>query len=109
MVAFKDTPAVRSFVNYVSTPEAQDIWVKKGGFVSVNKEISVSDYPDPVAQKSVQQLLSASTFRFGAGDSMPGAMQTAWWAAVLQYLQNPGQLDSILTSLESTAVTAYGQ
>lgn len=109
VVAFKDTPAVRSFVNYVSTPEAQDIWVKKGGFVSVNKEISVSDYPDPVAQKSVQQLLSASTFRFGAGDSMPGAMQTAWWAAVLQYLQNPGQLDSILTSLESTAVTAYGQ
>jgi alpha-glucoside transport system substrate-binding protein len=107
IVVFNDTPTVRSFVNYLATPEAQDIWVKRGGFISVNKMISISDYPDPIAQKSVQQLLTASLFRFGAGDSMPGAMQTAWWAAIQQYLQDPTQLDSILSSLENTAKTAY--
>jgi alpha-glucoside transport system substrate-binding protein len=105
--AFKDTPAVRSFISYLATPEAQDIWVKRGGFVSVNKQIAILDYPDPIIQKSVQQLINSSTFRFGAGDSMPGAMQTAWWAGVLQYLQNPGQLDSILANLETAAITAY--
>ncbi len=109
VVAFKDTPTVRSFISYLATPEAQDIWVKRGGFVSVNTKISVADYPDPIAQKSVQQLLNASIFRFGAGDSMPGAMQTAWWAAILQYLQNPNQLDSILSDLENTAKTAYAK
>ena len=109
VVAFKDTPAVRSFISYIASSQAQDIWVKRGGFISVNKNISVSDYPDPIAQKSVQQLLGASTFRFGAGDSMPSAMQSAWWAGVLQYLQDPTKLDSILTSLESTANTTYGK
>jgi alpha-glucoside transport system substrate-binding protein len=107
VVVFKDTPTVRSFVNYLATPDAQAIWVKRGGFVSVNNQVPLSDYPDPIAQKSVQQLQSAAIFRFGAGDSMPGAMQTAWWAAIQQYLQNPNQLDSILTSLENTAKTVY--
>lgn len=107
VVVFNDTPTVRSFVSYLATPGAQDIWVKRGGFISVNKQINVNDYPDAIAKKSVQQLLSASLFRFGAGDSMPGAMQTAWWAAIQQYLQDPTKLDSILASLETTAQTAY--
>jgi alpha-glucoside transport system substrate-binding protein len=46
-------------------------------------------------------------FRFGAGDSMPSAVQTAWWAGVLAYLQDPSKLDSILDTIESTAKTAY--
>jgi alpha-glucoside transport system substrate-binding protein len=107
VVVFNDTPTVRSFVNYLATPEAQAIWVRLGGFISVNSNVPISDYPDPIAQKSVQQLLDASIFRFGAGDSMPGAMQTAWWAGVLRYLQSPNQLDTILEDLEATAATAY--
>jgi alpha-glucoside transport system substrate-binding protein len=109
VVAFKDNPTIRSFINYVATPEAQDIWVKRGGFISVNNGVNLNDYPDPISQKSAEQLLSASLFRFGAGDSMPGSMQTAWWAGILQYLQDPTKLDSILASLESTAQTAYAQ
>jgi alpha-glucoside transport system substrate-binding protein len=107
VVAFKDTPLIRSFISYLATPQAQDIWVKIGGFVSVNKQVSIGDYPDQISQKSVQQLLGASLFRFGAGDSMPSAVQNAWWTGIQQYLQDPGQLDSILANLEATAKTAY--
>ncbi len=105
--AFKDTPAVRSFVQYLSTPAAQTIWVKRGGFTSVNKLVGLDAYPDVLTRSAAQQLTGATLFRFGAGDSMPSAMQTAWWAAVLSYLQDPTQLDSLLSSLESTAATAY--
>jgi alpha-glucoside transport system substrate-binding protein len=107
VVAFKDNPTVRSFVSYLATPAAQDIWVKRGGFTSVNNQISISDYPNELAGKSAQQLLNAGLFRYGAGDIMPSAMQTAWWQGMLQYLQNPNQLDSILANLENTAKTAY--
>jgi len=108
VVAFNDTPAVRSFVEYLASADAQTIWVERGGFTSLNQEVSLDAYPNDLAQKSAQQLIEAEDFRFGAGDIMPGAMQTAWWAAVLQYLQSPDQLDSILEGLEQTAVTAYG-
>jgi len=107
VVAFKDNPTVPSLVEYLSTAAAQDIWVKRGGFTSVNNQVPLSDYPDIVTQNAAKQLSTAAIFRFGAGDSMPSAVQTAWWAGVLSYLQNPDQLDSILQNIESVAVTAY--
>jgi alpha-glucoside transport system substrate-binding protein len=107
VVAFKDTPTVRSLVEYLSTGPAQEIWVKRGGFTSVNSQVPLSDYPNIVTRNAAQQLSTAAIFRFGAGDSMPAAVQTAWWAGVLSYLQNPAQLDSILQNIESVAVANY--
>jgi alpha-glucoside transport system substrate-binding protein len=107
VVAFKDTPTVRSFVQYLSTADAQTIWVKRGGFTSVNNKVSLDAYPDVLTRAAAQQLTGATLFRFGAGDSMPSAVQTAWWAGVLSYLQDPSQLDSILANIESVAQTAY--
>ncbi len=107
IVAFKDTPTIRSFVQYLSTADAQTIWVKRGGFTSVNKKVSLDAYPDVLTRAAAKQLTEATLFRFGAGDSLPSAVQTAWWAGVLSYLQNPSQLDSILANIESVAKTAY--
>lgn len=107
VVAFKDTPAVRSLVEYLSTAAAQDIWVKRGGFTSVNNKVPLSDYPDVVSQNAVKQLSSAAIFRFSQDDSMPAPVENAYWAAVLSYLQNPDQLDSILQNVESVAVANY--
>ncbi len=107
VAVFKDTPTVRSFVQYLSTPQAQEIWVKRGGFTSVNKNVSLSAYPDAITSAAAKQLTQATLFRFGAGDSMPSAVQTAWWSGVLSYLQDPTKLDSILQNIESVAKTAY--
>lgn len=107
VVALKGTPAVRQLVTYLATAEAQAIWVKRGGFISPNKSIPLSDYPDAVAQASAKMLTSASSFRFGAGDLMPSALQTAWWKAMITFIQDQTQLDSILSSLESTAQQVY--
>lgn len=34
-------------------------------------------------------------------------MESAYWKATLSYIQNPSSLSSILSSLESTASSAY--
>jgi alpha-glucoside transport system substrate-binding protein len=107
VAVFKDTPTVRSFVEYLASADAQTIWVKRGGFTSVNNKVSLSAYPDVLTRAAAEQLTGATLFRFGAGDSMPSAVQTAWWAGVLSYLQDPSQLDSILENIESVAQTAY--
>jgi alpha-glucoside transport system substrate-binding protein len=107
VVAMRNTTAVQALVKYLATPEAQEIWVKRGGFTAVNKAVTLSDYPDPVAKASAQMLTSASNFRFGADDLMPPVVETAFWHAVLSYIQNPGSLDTILSTVESTATQAY--
>jgi alpha-glucoside transport system substrate-binding protein len=107
IVAMKNDNAVQALIKYMATADAQKIWVQKGGFTSVNKSLDLSAYPDAVTKASAQQLTSASTFRVGAGDLMPSAMQTAWWAQILSFIKDTSKLDSILSSLESTAGTAY--
>ncbi len=107
VVAFKDTPAVRSLVTYLSTAGAQAIWVKRGGFTSVNNKVPLSDYPNIVTQNAAKQLSSAAIFRFSQDDAMPAPVENAFWAGVLNYLQNPDQLDSILQNIESVAVANY--
>jgi len=107
VVALKDNSAVRQLVQYLATAQAQEIWVKRGGYTSVNKSVPLSAYPDAVARASAQMLTQATTFRFGADDLMPTAMEAAFWKAMLAFISNPGQLDSILSGLESTAQQTY--
>jgi alpha-glucoside transport system substrate-binding protein len=107
VVVFKDNVSTRSFVEYLASPEAQQIWVNRGGFTAVNKNVSLDAYPNPLARKAAEQLTGATIFRFDADDNMPSAVQKAFWEGTLAYLQNPGQLDSILTNIEATAADAY--
>lgn len=103
----KNSTATEAFVKYLASAQAQEIWVKRGGFTSVNKSVPLSAYPDSVSAHSAQMLTSATIFRYGADDLMPPAVESAYWKGVLSYIQNPGQLSSILSSIESTAGQAY--
>ncbi len=107
VVVFKDNATTRSFVEYLASPEAQEIWVKLGGFTAVNKDVSLDSYPNLLARKAAEQLTGATIFRFDADDSMPSAVQKAFWEGLLAYLQNPSQLDSILANIEAIAVKNY--
>jgi alpha-glucoside transport system substrate-binding protein len=107
VVLFNDNATTRSFVEYLSTAAAQEIWVKRGGFTAVNNQVSLDAYPDALARLAAEQLTKATVFRFDADDNMPSAVQTEFWAGCLAYLQNPSQLDSILADIEARAVEAY--
>ena len=107
IVAMKDTEAVRKLITYLATADAQTIWVKRGGFTSPNKSVNLTAYPNPVAQASAKMLTSATTFRFGAGDLMPPAVQQAFWKGLLTFISDQHQLDSVLSTIKSTAKQAY--
>jgi alpha-glucoside transport system substrate-binding protein len=103
LVMFNDTPAARSLMEYLSTAEAQQIWVERGGFTSTNNQVDLNSYPDPLAAKAAQQLTDAQIFRFDADDIWGGELQAAFWKGILDYLTDPSRLDSILQEIESVA------
>lgn len=107
MAAFKDNDGTRQYMQFIASTEGQSIWPKRGGATSVNKAVPLSAYSDPVSKASAQQLTSASTFRVGADDLMPTAMENAYWAGMLTYIGDPSKLDSVLSTLESTATQTY--
>jgi alpha-glucoside transport system substrate-binding protein len=107
VTALKNNGAVKQLVTYLAGSQPQQIWIKAGGFTSVNKQVDLSTYPDAVAKAAAQQLVNAPIFRFGADDLMPSQVEDAFWKAMTDYIANPGQLDSILSTVESTAQQSY--
>jgi|SoiMetStandDraft_5_1073268.scaffolds.fasta_scaffold10580_3 alpha-glucoside transport system substrate-binding protein len=105
---FNDTPQAESLINYLLTPEAQQIWVERGGFISMNKNVPADAYPDETSKRSAEILAGASSAKFDASDLMPNAMNQAFFEAVVAYVQNPGDLDSILANLDNVQADAYG-
>ncbi|MGE5462519.1 MAG: ABC transporter substrate-binding protein, partial [Syntrophothermus sp.] len=106
VVMVNDTPAARSFMTYLAGAQAQEAWIKLGGFTSVNRSVSPDTYPDPVAREVAKELTEAKISRFGAGDMMPASLQRSWWNNMLALVKDPSKLDSILNSLTSAAQTA---
>ncbi|MFQ6026307.1 MAG: carbohydrate ABC transporter substrate-binding protein, partial [Dehalococcoidia bacterium] len=85
------------------TAAAQQIWVGRGGFTSTNNKVNLDNYPDPLAAKVASQLTTAKIFRFDADDIWGGDLQAAFWKGILDYLQDPAQLDNILADIDSVA------
>jgi alpha-glucoside transport system substrate-binding protein len=104
---FNDTPQARSLMNYLTTAEAQQIWVEIGGALSPNDSVDLEAYPDDISRKSAEALVNAETVVFDASDLMPTDMNEAFWSAILDYVQNPDNLDSILEELDSVQQRAY--
>ncbi|HEX9045157.1 MAG TPA: extracellular solute-binding protein [Candidatus Limnocylindrales bacterium] len=105
---FNATPQAKALIQWLLTPDAQAIWVKRGGALSGNKDVPVSDYPDAASQKAAQMLRDAKVFRFDGSDQMPNAMNDAFFKATLDFVKDQSKLDSILSNLDSVQSSAYG-
>jgi alpha-glucoside transport system substrate-binding protein len=106
---FNDTPQARALIRYLTSAEAQAIWVERGGAISPNQRVPLEAYPDPLSRQSAELLTSAEVVRFDASDLMPEAMNNAFWQAILEFIQNPRALDRILTSLDRVQRDAYAE
>lgn len=106
---FNDTPQSRALIRYLVTPEAQAIWAERGGAISPNRSVPVDVYPDEVIGRAAETLTAAEEAVFDGSDLMPEAMNFAFFDAVLEYVQNPDDLDSILENLDAVQADAYAQ
>ncbi|MGQ0778002.1 MAG: ABC transporter substrate-binding protein [Pseudonocardiales bacterium] len=99
---FNDTPQARRLMQYLATKEGQEIWPKilGSGSFSVNKKVELSIYGNDVSRSIANTLTHAKTLCYDAADLMPTTMRNAFQRAVLEYLSDPGQLDSLLAELE---------
>jgi ABC-type glycerol-3-phosphate transport system substrate-binding protein len=104
---FNDTPQAASLMRYLVTAEAQGIWPSLGGAVSGNSAVPLDTYPDETAKRLAQALTGADIVRYDASDKMPAEMEAAFRAGILNYVQNPSNLDSILSDLDTTQESAY--
>jgi len=107
MSVFHDTPQSEALIKYLTTPEAQAIWVQRGGAISPNQAVPLDNYPDELSRKAAELLTSSEVAVFDASDQMPQAMNQAFFQGILNYVQDPQSLDSVLQTLGSAQKDAY--
>jgi alpha-glucoside transport system substrate-binding protein len=110
-VAFKDTPEVRRFLQYITSAPAGQVWVSTGAVESVNKLVSGSAYPNSLTRKEGAQLAAAKIVRFDGSDQMPGAFGDTWGFALQKVIQNPSasNLKKILAGFQSQIASQWGK
>jgi alpha-glucoside transport system substrate-binding protein len=104
-VMYNDTPQARALMQYMVSDQAQQIWVDQGGTLAASKNITT--YPDILGENAAKILQGASNILLTAGDYMPSDMQHAFWRSLLDYTNDPSQLDSILANLDQVQAQAY--
>jgi len=112
VVLFTENPAAQAFVEYLTTPEASEIWAKRGGFSSPNKKVDASIYPDPIQQTTAGAIGEAETFRFDLSDLQPsafgGTVGQGLFKLFQDFLKTPTDIDGITTKMEAAAAKAFG-
>jgi ABC-type glycerol-3-phosphate transport system substrate-binding protein len=105
--AFKDNADVRSFLKYISSPEAGRIWVSTGAIVSPNKQVKKSAYPNLLVQHEAAQVAGAKVFLFDGSDLLPGSLADDWGAVLQNAMQNPGKISSLLSDFQKKAAKEF--
>jgi alpha-glucoside transport system substrate-binding protein len=111
IMMFNDTPASEALITYLTTPEASEIWAKRGGFSSPNKNLDTSVYPDEITKTTASALATTKVFRFDMSDLQPaafgGTVGQGEFKIFQDFLKNPSNVDGIASALEDSAAKAY--
>ncbi|CAM5521689.1 ABC transporter substrate-binding protein [Streptomyces pilosus] len=112
-VILKDSPAAQALATFLASPDAAGIQAKLGGYLSPNKNVPNSAYPNEVQRKMAKALLDAGDdFRFDMSDQAPqafgGTPGKGEWKALQDFLKNPKDIAGTQAKLEADAAAAYG-
>lgn len=110
-IALNANPATMELIKFLASPQADAIWAAEGGFLSPDKLVPVSSYPDQITQDEAKMLQQAGpNFRFDMSDQAPGAFGgtkgAGEWKDLQDFLANPANVQGTAKQLEADAAKA---
>ncbi len=112
-VILEDSEAAQALVTFLASPDAARIHAGLGGYLSPNRNVPASAYPNDVQRKMAKALIDAGDdFRFDMSDQAPqafgGTPGKGEWKALQDFLKNPRDIAGTQARLEADAAAAYG-
>ncbi|MER6539576.1 ABC transporter substrate-binding protein [Streptomyces sp900105755] len=112
-VIFQDSKGAQALAKFLASPDAATIQAKLGGYLSPNKSVPNSAYPNEVQRTIAKSLIaSGDDFRFDMSDQAPqafgGTPGKGEWKDLQDFLQNPTDVAGTQAKLEKDAAAAYG-
>ena len=113
-VLLADTEGGKALIEYLATPEAAEIWVAEGGFISPNTQVDVSVYPETVSQRAAQALIDAGdSVRYDLSDLQPTEFGATTgqgiWGILIDFLREPRRRRRHRAGAGGPRTKAYGE
>jgi alpha-glucoside transport system substrate-binding protein len=97
----------RRLMRFLGTPQAAEPWARAGGFISPNRKLKLSTYPDPITREQARALTLARIVRFDLSDLQPPAFGATaghgMWAFFRRYLSGDITTDALTRRLQNGA------
>lgn len=111
-VALRNSEGAQALLAFLASPDAARIQAAAGGFVSPNKALELSAYPNQVQRGIAKALIDAGDdVRFDMSDQMPqafgGTPGRGFWKILQDFLKNPKDVAGTQAKLEADAAKAY--
>lgn len=108
----KQNKGAQALATYLASPDAAGIWAAEGGFVTPNKSLELSAYPNQPQREIAKALVGAGDdFRFDMSDQAPaafgGTKGQGEWKALQDFLRKPSDVEGAQRALEAAASKAY--
>jgi len=108
------SPAGEALLRHLASPEAAEVWARRGGFLSPNQDVDLRAYPDPSSRRTARALLQAGDeLRFDLSDLQPaafgGTTGRGMFAELGRFVRSPDDVDGTVARLEAAAAEAWGE
>jgi alpha-glucoside transport system substrate-binding protein len=106
-VAFNDGAHTMALIAFLASPEAAGIAAAQGGFLSANRNLDRSVYPDPVTRQLADRVMGADLLRFDLSDLTPqafgGGTDASMWRLLQEFLAGGVEPADLARRLEAAA------
>jgi ABC-type glycerol-3-phosphate transport system substrate-binding protein len=111
-VLLKDTKGGNALIAFLASPEAARIMAARGGYLSANRRLDPSVYPDDTTRRLATSVVRAEVLRFDLSDLTPqafgGSTSASMWRGLQDFLAHPTDVAGTAQRLEEAAKRDFG-
>jgi alpha-glucoside transport system substrate-binding protein len=100
---FNDRPEARAVIQFLTTYESVQPWIKiGGGAISPHQNSVLADYTSDIERNAAKAILEASSARFDASDLMPAEVGSgSFWKGITDYVSGSANEDQALETMQA--------
>lgn len=109
-VAFTNTPETATFIDFLTSTEANEVWAQAetGARITPHRGVSSDLFVSELTKLEAAAIKAADIFVFDGSDLAPGAVGgDAMFTALQRFIENPNDIDGVLNFIETAAQGAY--
>ncbi len=109
VILLSNTVSAQSFIQFLAEPETGELWITSSASnISPNNAVDLNLYSNPIIKNLAEEIVNTEVFLYDLDDQLPSELQTYFWGALLDFVENQDEIPRILEGIETKATELQG-